>query len=50
MKFIDGTGLSTLENGQRSIDKSMAKRFAPALEIDWTMLTEGSDKSVRPPI
>jgi integrase/DNA-binding XRE family transcriptional regulator len=30
--------ISALENDQRSIGKAMAKRLAPALEIDWTAL------------
>ena len=42
--------ISIMENGQRSIGKSMAKRLASALEVDWTMLTEGSKGGVRPSI
>ena len=30
--------ISTFENGQRPIGKSMAKRLAPALGVDWTAL------------
>ena len=32
--------ISAFENGQRSIGKSMAKRLAPALGIDWTALID----------